>query len=290
MPVLLKQGYSLRLLDVSAARAAELFGNAMDFVELDLTTASEEVIASACNGCEAIVHLAGLVDYEASEKQLVAVNAVATRRLAEAAKKASIGRFVLLSSASIYGNCKDNPITEQSMPRPVSAYGKSKLLAEQFLRESGIPFIILRPTMVYGEEFLEGFSFVAKAIAKGKMKLIGDGNNGVSFVHVEDVVQAICLALAAARLNQEYIIVGGEQFTQKQAFEEVALALNVAPPSKHVSGFLANLFSSKSMREYVRALSENRVFSIEKAEVELGFSPKKQLRVELKKLASILLT
>src|SRR5690606_28587058 len=91
-----------------------------------------------------------------TEQEYIQVNAGYTQKLALAAAKAAIPlrKFVFISSLAALGPVVYNeatPIHEQNKPQPVTAYGKSKLLAEQYLAEiKDLPLVVLRPTAVYG--------------------------------------------------------------------------------------------------------------------------------------------
>jgi len=287
VPALLKTEERLRLLVKSEAEARKIFSsNAIEFFEADLTKSPEKKLVDACRNCSAVVHAAGLVDFRASEREMIVQNTAATERLAYAARKASVKRFVFVSSASVYRRINYLPIDEKHPLTPSTAYGISKKLAEEAVQDSGLDYVILRPAIIYGPGFDEGFGSVVRAVKKGKMRVIGDGLNRVPFVHVDDVVRAVVLALRTKNSRQAYDLAGAEVVTQKQALAEVAKQVGAAKPSKHVSKgrayFLASvdeLFSPfvgrspRMLREHVYVLSEDRVFSIEKAKRLLGWTP-----------------
>jgi len=288
--------YELVLLDKSGENVRESLKRTklIDFekikiVEADLTTAPENVLREACAGCDAIIHLAALLDYAASRKQFFETNVYATKRLLDAARAAgSVKRFILVSSTSVYGQkSKENALNEESEFAPTDAYGESKLAAEQAVRESGLPFVILRPSVIYGIDFIEGFFQVVSGIKTGKLKLIGDGENKIAFVHVDDVVQAILLALEKKEAVGQDFIISGEPVTQKQAFDAVADVLGVPRVEKKVSKRLAYFKvwlekikarllgrKPKLAKENVATICENRWFDVSKARKILGFKPR----------------
>jgi nucleoside-diphosphate-sugar epimerase len=103
-------------------------------------------------GVDAVVHLANIAHQTAGEDRFDRVNHQATADLCAAAKRASVAQLVYVSS--IYaqvGHTADRIVTEDDAPAPVNAYGRTKLLAEQAVAKSGVPFTILRPTLVVGE-------------------------------------------------------------------------------------------------------------------------------------------
>jgi len=301
--VLLKKKHRLRLLVRSEKQARKMFGSrAAQFFEADLVKSPEKKLVEACRNCSAVVHLAGLVDFQASEREMIVQNAVATEKLVSAARKAGVKRFVFLSSASVYRRIKYLPVDEKHPLTPTTAYGISKKLAEEAVQDSGLDYVILRPTIIYGQGFDEGFGAVVRAVKKGEMKIIGDGLNRVPFIHVDDVVQAILLSLHAKKSRQAFILSGPDVVTQEEALTQVALQLGVPKPTRHVSKKMAYFIAwadeaisrlagrrPRMQREHVYVLSEDRVFSVEKARKLLGWRPRISFKKGLKQVLSYLL-
>jgi nucleoside-diphosphate-sugar epimerase len=103
-------------------------------------------------GIDAVVHLAGIAHarHDAPEPY-DRINHRATARLAAVARDTGIERFVFVSSIRAQtGPAADHVVTETDLPRPTDAYGRSKRAAEIALAQSGVPFTILRPVLVYG--------------------------------------------------------------------------------------------------------------------------------------------
>jgi UDP-glucose 4-epimerase len=129
------------------------------------------------------------------------VNAGGTRHLLDAARVVGVGRFVFMSSGgAIYGET-DEPATERSVPGPRSFYGIHKYVAEEFVRAGGLPFAVLRPSNVYGprqRSDAEGgviAIFCQRLSAGQRLEIHGDGTQARDFVYVNDVVDAVRLAL-----------------------------------------------------------------------------------------------
>ena len=110
-------------------------------------------MAAALAGVDAVVHSAGLAHAMsgAPEDDFRSSNTEATQRLAEAAQRARVRRFVFLSSIRAQsGPSADGPLAETDAPAPTDAYGRSKLAAERALAETGLDWVALRPVLVYG--------------------------------------------------------------------------------------------------------------------------------------------
>ena len=130
------------------------------------------------------------------------VNVTGTRYLLAAARETHVGRFVFVSSGgAIYGETEE-PATEASMPAPRSFYGMHKYVAEEFVRASGVPFAIQRPSNVYGarqRSDAEGgvLSIFRERLTAGLPIVIhGDGRQVRDFVYVGDVVDAAVLGIS----------------------------------------------------------------------------------------------
>jgi nucleoside-diphosphate-sugar epimerase len=104
-------------------------------------------------GIDVVVHLAGIAHAGRglAEERYLRVNRDATATLAKAAAAAGVKRLVFISSVRAQsGPVADHVLTESDPPRPSDAYGRSKLAAEEAVRQSGVPFSVLRPVVIYG--------------------------------------------------------------------------------------------------------------------------------------------
>lgn len=110
-------------------------------------------MAAALSEVQAIVHSAGLAHAMsgAPEDDFRSSNTEATKRLAEAAHRAKVRRFVFLSSIRAQtGPSAPGIVRESDEPAPTDSYGRSKLAAEQALAQAGLDWVALRPVLVYG--------------------------------------------------------------------------------------------------------------------------------------------
>ncbi len=147
-----------------------------------------------------VYHLAAQVSVPRSmhdPKRDLEVNAVGTLQVIDAAKAGGVRRIVFTSSGgAIYGET-EVPATETSPPNPQSYYGAHKLLAEQYVRWSGIQHAIARPSNVCGPDQPAGgegaviAAFVAAARQSSALVIHGDGTQRRDFLHVADLVSAL---------------------------------------------------------------------------------------------------
>ncbi|MDI6791501.1 MAG: NAD-dependent epimerase/dehydratase family protein [bacterium] len=142
-------------------------------------------------------------------------NILATQRLLEAAKESRLKKFVFASSSSVYGDNQDMPLREDSLPRPLSPYGVTKLAAENlvslYYKNYGLPTVSLRYFTVFGPRQRPDMAFhkFIKAIFKDEEIFIyGDGEQTRDFTFISDIVHANILA-AESELSGEIFNIGG---------------------------------------------------------------------------------
>ena len=100
----------------------------------------------------AVVHSAAWTGgAELSDAEGLRVNVEGTRNVLAAAQAAGVERFIYVSSVAVYG-VNRAPLIDESMPTPPvgQAYPDSKIAAERLVRESGLPYVIIRPASTYG--------------------------------------------------------------------------------------------------------------------------------------------
>jgi UDP-glucose 4-epimerase len=157
---------------------------------------------------DAVVHLAAQADVQASIADPArdhAVNVQGTRAVAAAAAAAGAQRMISASSAAVYGEPAQLPLSETSPKRPMNPYGVSKLEAEAALAEAlagtGTDFASFRFANVYGPR-QDGHGeggvvaiFATRLVAGGRPVIYGTGHQTRDFIYVGDVVAAIIYAL-----------------------------------------------------------------------------------------------
>ncbi|GAB3274145.1 NAD(P)-dependent oxidoreductase [Larkinella harenae] len=166
-----------------------------------------------------IIHAAGATRAK-DEKTYNEINAEYTLRLAQAARMVSVPpkRFVFMSSLAALGPLsytEEQPITETTLPIPLTSYGKSKLLAEKYLADvTDLPITIIRPTAVYGPREKDLF-ILFKTLSKGLDLYIGRRPQRLSFVYVKDLVRVTLTALEQNHTeNRVYNISDGESYSR----------------------------------------------------------------------------
>ncbi|MCG7392873.1 NAD-dependent epimerase/dehydratase family protein [Microvirga sp. ACRRW] len=143
-----RRGYRVRVL---LRRPSEVPAGASSAVIGDI--ASPHNMAAALRDVDMVIHSAGLAHAMSGkpEDDYRTINTEATIKLAQAAERAGVKRFIFLSSIRAQsGPVAEGVLTEEMEPKPTDAYGRSKLEAEKGLAELGLDWAALRPVLVYG--------------------------------------------------------------------------------------------------------------------------------------------
>jgi UDP-glucose 4-epimerase len=261
----------------------------LDYNDVDgLTTQLRE------NKIVYIIHAAGITK-ALKEETYNLINATYTLNLAQAAKNSGAGfkKFVFISSLAAIGPLanEEEEITEATAPKPVTAYGRSKLLAEQYLAEVAIPTTTLRPTAVYGPRDRNIFILV-KAVSRGFDPFMGNFSQRLSFVHARDVADVAVAALFKDSSIGAYNITDGKSYNRYQFSDIVkkilgrkALRFHIPMPMVRTLAYFLETTNgwmkkpSVLSREKLLELgARNWICNIQRAEKELGFHPKYDLQ------------
>ncbi|MCE3258352.1 MAG: UDP-glucose 4-epimerase [Nitrobacter vulgaris] len=204
VPYLAARGYRV----VAASRTATNFDNPnVSAVMLpDLSTSFDW--RPLLEQCGAVVHLAGIAHKPADDDLFDRINHRATSALAQAISRDGKKHLVFISSiAAQSGSSSDHELSEDDLPKPVNAYGRSKLAAEQAIRAAGISFAILRPVVIYGEGEKGNFA-VAHRLSRLPIPLpFGALNAQRSVLSVQNFNSAVETALRNPRMRGETFIV-----------------------------------------------------------------------------------
>ncbi|HYG70736.1 MAG TPA: NAD-dependent epimerase/dehydratase family protein [Actinomycetota bacterium] len=169
-----------------------------DVIVDDLRTVD---VARLLDRVDVVFHQAGQpgvrASWDAGFAAYVDQNVLVTQRLLEAARGASLTRFVLASSSSVYGNAPRYPTVEDDLPRPQSPYGVTKLAAEHlagvYARNFGVPTVSLRYFTVYGPRQRPDMAMhrlFEAALDGDPFPMFGDGSQVRDFTFVDDVIAA----------------------------------------------------------------------------------------------------
>jgi len=238
-----------------------------------------KLLSESSKNFDVTIHLAAKSDVSESvihPEITSSVNVNGTINVLKCCAQNKIKKIIFASSAAVYGNCKDLPITEKSKTEPLSPYGASKLSAENeiknYAKEFGFDAIILRLFNVYGvgqNDLYSGvISIFLKNIVQNKPLVIyGDGEQTRDFVSIYDIVQAFDCAILSNGVKT-YNIASGRSVSINKLCE----ILLTGEKFKVI------------YKEQKKGDIKNSVADVTLAEKELGFSAKRLLQDELTKL------
>jgi nucleoside-diphosphate-sugar epimerase len=247
---------------------------------------------------DAVVHLAGVVS-STRERDFDEVNVEGTRAVARAAAAANVPVIHVSSLAAAGPAPPSAPRGEGDAPRPVTAYGRSKLEGERVLAaEAGLRWTILRPGVVYGpgdRAMLPLFTFARRGI----LPLVGHATAAYTFVYVDDIVRAIVAALDQPQ-RQDTMFVGHPQPVATRALLGLIKSLlgsgalilpipMILTKAAALAGDLAGALAGRPMTinsaRYTELASEGFVCRVDRLREELGIVAEVDLRTGLARTA-----
>lgn len=195
--------------------------------------------SDSLSGVDAVVHLAARVHvmHESARDPLTEfrlVNVEGTRRLATAAVDTGVKRFVLLSTIGVNGKITPpgKPFSEHDEPAPHNAYSRSKLEAEELLRNlatgSRTELVILRAPLVYGPENPGNALLLFRAVLRRLPLPLASVHNSRSLIYVGNLVDAIACCCSHPRAAGEtYLVSDGEDVSTPDLARRIASALGL---------------------------------------------------------------
>lgn len=276
---LYKQGHLVRVLDDLSSGDPAALDPRIAVSRADVRDVPR--LWSLLQGIDIVYHLAARVSVPASvlyPREYNDVNVGGTVSLLEACRDVgSVRRVIFASSATIYGNQTQQPVTETMQPRPAVPYAVSKLAAEQYLftigRQSGFETVALRIFNAYGagQPIPPAHApvvpqFAAQILGHGSVIVNGDGTQTRDFVFIDDVVDALVAAgtVAATAIDGETINIGsGDETSINELIAQIATIARTKASVLHnreASGGIARLVADITRaRELLRFKPRTRL-------------------------------
>ena len=237
---LIERGETVRGLDNFETGKREniaTFEKKFDFVECDLRDA--EATARACQGIEAIFHVAALPSVPRSVRDprtSHTANIDGTFNLLEGARAAEVRRIVYSASSSAYGNQPGFPRVETMAPMPIAPYPVQKLAGEFYMKSFwqvyGLETVCLRYFNIFGPRQVPDSPysgvmarFTLQMMRGERPTIFGDGEQGRDFTYVENAVSANLLAMAAPAdrvAGRVFNVACGDRHTLNKTFQVLA--------------------------------------------------------------------
>jgi nucleoside-diphosphate-sugar epimerase len=241
------------------------------------------------------IHTAAIADDKAKPADLFAANVTGTKNVADAALHCKV--FVHVSTSSVYTH-SNSPRTEemiaQSQDRNLSAYGRSKLLAEDILRKNykNDSCFILRPRGIYGAGDKVLLPRLLKLVSKSKMLSIGSMNVKLSLTHFANFAHAVECCLQSDKKGIHYYNVADDQtyvlydVVKKLLTELYSSELPVKKIPLWILQVMAAFRIGGITPLFLATVSKNLVLDISKIKDELGYRPVTNLDQSLKEIAN----
>jgi len=234
---------------------------------------------------EVVYHLAGKVFARRKRgNPYYKVNTEGTKFLAQAVMNSSreYPRFIFLSSIAAVVGKNYGVVDEDTLPNPITRYGKSKLEAEnillQYKRQYGLPVTIIRSPLVYGpgDHVFSRSTLLFKMVKRG-IRPLGDGNSLLSLCYIENLVAGLEMLRHIKTVPGDIYFVADERPRPLNEWVEIiADAEGVSFPKIKIPNLLANIlvkFGPHRVRKLINEIRSNWACVISKAREELGYIP-----------------
>lgn len=274
----LARGDDVRILDLNPP------DHATDVEVVIADVRDRDAVAKACADVDVVFHNVAQVPLAKDRNLFESVNVTGTVNVLLGARAAGVGKVVHTSSSAIFGIPERNPVTEDTRPRPLEAYGRAKLEAEALCREAaatGLDVTIVRPRTILGHGRLGIMAILFEFVAEGApVFVLGPGDNRYQFVHADDLAAA-CL-LAGDRPGPTVYNVGATEFgtmreTLQALVDHAATGSRVrslpAAPAKSAMRALSTLGQAPFAPYHWLLYAESLWFDTTKARTELGWTP-----------------
>lgn len=236
-------------------------------------------------GTDIVLHLAAIAHRSHDDSSdYTQANRTATANLVQACRRQGIKRLIFMSSIGAQaGSAADHVVTEIDEPRPITAYDRAKLAAEEEIRRSGVPFTILRPVIVYGPGAKANIALMVRIATQPLPLPFGAFKNRRSLLSIDNLAQAVALCLdERATLNQTFIVCDREPITLAEMFATLREAVGQSPRLVSIppAAVKAVLVAAGRQPLWDR-IGRDLVASSAKLQ-EVGWSPKVETRAGLR--------
>jgi nucleoside-diphosphate-sugar epimerase len=288
---LLARGDRVRALGRNESVCAELERAGAEVVRGDLRDAA--VTATACQGVEAVCHVGALSAPWGHAADFHAINVGGTASVLADCRAYGVRRCVFVSSPSVVFDGRDLRDATEDAPYPrrfLCTYSRTKKLAEDLILDPTHrppEAIILRPKAIFGPGDTSLLPRLLNAARQGRLPQIGDGRNLVDLTYVDNVVDALVLALNAPVVYGTYTITNGEHIPLWDLIKTVLrrLGLNdklrvvpyrVVYALAYLMELRARLFGGEPLltRYTTAILARTQTYNIDAARRDLGYVPR----------------
>lgn len=290
----LNRGILVRALARDSAHADFLKDWEIEITHGDMT--DEETLKEAVQGVTVIVHCAAKVGDWGPIDDYREVNVRGLEKLLEAAESSgTLRKFIQISSLGVYA-ARDHYGTDETEPpnkEGIDGYTLTKVESEEkvleHIQQKQLPAVVLRPGFIYGPRDRSVLPRIFERLEKKQFKFLGSGEKLLNNVFVENLVQAIFLAIENDEVQGEvFNITDNRLVTKKEFITSIAKLGNFPEPKGHVPLGVAKLLANVLEKLYrllgkqeapilsnarIKFLGLNLDYCIDKAKNELGYDP-----------------
>jgi nucleoside-diphosphate-sugar epimerase len=255
-----------------------------------------EAMLAACAGREAVCHAGALSAPWGPRSNFEAINVGGTENIIAGCRASGVRRLLYVSSPSVVFNGRDQTGLTEDAPYPsrfVSVYSETKKRGEDLVHQAAgdMETVILRPKAIFGPGDTSLLPRLLETAKRNRLPQIGNGENRVDLTYIENVVDAILLALASAKaVGKTYTITNGESPRLWEVIRSVLGALGcntnlrkIPLPAAYAAASLMEAQSVFTRREplltrySVLILARTQTYNIEAAQADLGYAPRVSL-------------
>jgi dihydroflavonol-4-reductase len=236
---LIEDGHQVRCLLRRASRTDELERLGCETAYGDVTDKAS--VLEGMRECEWVVNLANLYSFWEPDKSLYRqVNVEGTRNVMEAALEASVSKVLHVSSFVVWGKPSRRPFDEETPfgPERFTEYARSKYEGDEAVwelyRKRGLPVVILYPGIVLGAGDPKASGRYIEDLIEGRIPGKVFEDSAFTYVHVNDVAEAISLALKKEGNVGEKYLIGNQTFTQGEYTRMVCETSGTPPPKRSI--------------------------------------------------------
>ncbi len=253
-----------------------------------------EIVRFACEGQHLIFHCGALSAAWGNPMDFYLANVVGTRHIVEACLSLRGVKLIHVSTPGIYFGFRSRLNVSEGgpIPPPMNAYVNTKWAAEKIVQmhRHAVQSIILRPRAIFGEGDRSLLPRLLPRLQKGRLPVIGHGNNVVDLTYIDNVVEALWRSAHApeSAWGRAYNITNGEPVLLWDVIKQVAMELGYAVPTRrlpagaadNMATLLEGLWRTFRLRGEppltrfaVAALTNSTTLNITAAQTQLGYTP-----------------
>ena len=251
-----------------------------------------KTVIAACEGMEVVQHAGALSSPWGPKSEFYETNVGGTQAILDGCQRNGVRRLIYVSSPSVVFDGQDQHNLTEAEPypaTPVSVYSHTKKLGEDLVNAASgsLETVILRPKAIFGPGDRALLPRLLATARVGRLPMIGDGRNLVDLTYVENVVEAMRLAMTAEEaVGKTYHITNDEHALLWNLVRRILQELKLPPPRVRIS-LLAALAAAGAMEQVARVtekeptltrysaliLARTQTYNIAAAKRDLGYTP-----------------